>query len=269
MLYSKIGIPYDPATGKGAVGRNYCYQVGAAPVTVFFEDKHINPFMASGAQATVIDDFNGDNFDHAGLAFVGGAWISAGGTNGRPIQTRPVPSGTPRWGREWKQATAKWYNHAFSIGGSCANYAHRQNYLDLDPTYRDALGRPLLRMTYNFRENDFRLAEYITRVLGEIGRAMRPTLINAPAYRRGNFSVIPYQTTHNTGGTIMGSDPGSSVVNRYLQSWNADNLFVVGASAFPQNQSYNPTGTVGALSYWAAEAIINRYLKRPGPLVHA
>jgi gluconate 2-dehydrogenase alpha chain len=58
-------------------------------------------------------------------------------------------------------------------------------------------------------------------------------------------------------------------VNRYLQSWDADNLFIMGASTFPQQPAYNPTGPVGALAYWAAEAITTRYLKSPGPLVHA
>ena len=98
---------------------------------------------------------------------------------------------------------------------------------------------------------------------------MNPTLISTPAYRRGNFSIIPYQSTHNTGGTMMGAEPGKSVLNRYLQSWDADNLFVMGASLFPQNASYNPTGLVGALAYWSAQAITTQYLKRPGPLVHA
>ena len=46
-------------------------------------------------------------------------------------------------------------------------------------------------------------------------------------------------------------------------------MFVMGACVFPQNAGYNPTGTVGALTYWAADAIRNRYLKNPGPLVHA
>jgi gluconate 2-dehydrogenase alpha chain len=41
----------------------------------------------------------------------------------------------------------------------------------------------------------------------------------------------------------------------------------VGASAFPQIPSFNPTGTVGALAYWTADAIKTRYLKQPGPLV--
>jgi gluconate 2-dehydrogenase alpha chain len=267
MLTSGIGAPYDYKTGKGVVGKNYCYQVTGTNVQVFFEDKVINPFMAAGAHGTVIDDFNGDNFDHAGLGFFGGAYVQASVTNGRPIGTRPVPPGTPRWGRDWKRATAKWYNHAFGINASGCSYAHRDNFLDLDPTYKDALGRPLIRLSYNFHDNDYKLAEYMAGVIGKIARAMNPTVMSTPAARRGNYNVVPYQSTHNTGGTMMGADPASSVVNRYLQSWDADNLFVMGASVFPQNQSYNPTGVVGALAYWSANAITTQYLKRPGPLI--
>jgi gluconate 2-dehydrogenase alpha chain len=65
----------------------------------------------------------------------------------------------------------------------------------------------------------------------------------------------------------MGADPKTSAVNRYLQSWDVSNLFVLGASAFPQNAGYNPTDTVGALAFWAASAIRNQYLRKPGPLV--
>jgi gluconate 2-dehydrogenase alpha chain len=79
--------------------------------------------------------------------------------------------------------------------------------------------------------------------------------------------VVPYQSTHTVGGAIMGADPSSSVVNKYLQAWDVANLFVVGASAFPQNSGFNPTGTVGALAFKAADAIRNLYLKAPGPLV--
>jgi gluconate 2-dehydrogenase alpha chain len=43
----------------------------------------------------------------------------------------------------------------------------------------------------------------------------------------------------------------------------------MGASTFPQNQSYNPTGPLGALAYWSANAITTQYLKNPGPLLHA
>jgi len=64
----------------------------------------------------------------------------------------------------------------------------------------------------------------------------------------------------------MGSNPNTSVVNRYLQSWDVPNVFVIGASAYQQNASWNPTGTLGALTYWTIDALKNKYLKNPRPL---
>ena len=266
LLGAGIGVPYDPASGTGVVGRNYCYQT-TNRLQVFFENEEINPFMASGVNGTSIDDLNGDNFDHAGLGFVGGAKLFTSPPNGRPILFRPVPPGTPRWGAAWKQATAKWYNHSFPINVSGASYAHRENYLDLDPNYRDALGRPLIRMTYDFKDNDRKLLAYTTAVAAKIAKAMNPDIAAELTPGRGSFNATPYQSTHNTGGAIMGAEPATSVVNRYLQHWDADNLFVIGASAFPQNAGYAPTGTVGALAYWCAQAITTQYLKQPAALV--
>jgi gluconate 2-dehydrogenase alpha chain len=269
LFHSGIGEPYDPTTGKGAVGKNYCYQLSRMGVTMFFENKEFNPFMGAPGAATALDDVDGDNFDHSGLGFLGGSRFACGHADGRPIGYRPVPGGTPRWGAAWKKATAKWYHHAASIAVSGSNYANRNNYLDLDPTYRDQLGRPLLRLTYNFVENDYKVMEYTLDVAAKIARAMNPTIVGPPRMRRGDYDIVPYQSTHNTGGTIMGTDPKTSVVNRYLQAWDADNLFIMGASTFPQQPAYNPTGPVGALAYWSAEAITTKYLKSPGPLVQA
>jgi gluconate 2-dehydrogenase alpha chain len=95
---------------------------------------------------------------------------------------------------------------------------------------------------------------------------MNPTHVNAPG-QRSSWSVVPYQSTHNTGGAIMGTDPSHSALNKYLQSWDVPNVFVLGATAFPHNSGYNPTGPVGALAFWTADAIRNKYLKNPGPLI--
>jgi gluconate 2-dehydrogenase alpha chain len=264
MLLSGIGAPYDPATGRGTVGRNYAYQT-TSNVTLFFEDKVFNQFMGAGALSTMIDDLDGDNFDHAGLGFIGGGWIGAASSGARPIDTNPVPSGTPRWGSDWKKAVSRYYNRSFGITchGSCQSY--RTNCLDLDPTYRDAYGLPLLRMTFDFHDNEYKMADYMTRKAVEIAKAAGAAKINANP-RRGKYSIVPYQSTHNTGGAVMGADPQTSAVNKYLQSWDVPNVFAVGASAFPQNGGYNPTGTVGALTFQALEAIKTKYLKRPGPL---
>lgn len=267
MLLSGIGKPYDPGTGKGVVGRNYAYQIMSS-VGLFFEDRAFNPFMGSGALGTVIDDFNGDNFDHSGLGFIAGGYIITAQTGARPIQAQSVPEGTPRWGTEWKRAVKHWYGRQMGIGTHGAVMSHRDNYLDLDPTYKDAFGRPLLRLTFDYHDNDVRMSEYLTGVAEKIGRAMNPTHLTVGKAKHP-YSIVPYQTTHNTGGAVMGDDPRTSAVNRFLQSWDVHNVFVPGASAFPQNAGYNPTGTVGALTYWSVEAIKRAYLPSPGPMVQA
>jgi len=267
MLLAGIGEPYDPSTGKGAVGRNYCFQTQAS-TEAFFEDKFFNPFMQAGGMHTGIDDFNGDNFDHAGLGFLGGGYLSCVADGGPPLGARTTPRGTPRWGSQWKQAMTKWYGRAVRFATQGCGYASRVNFLDLDPTYKDVLGRPLIRMTYNDTDDALKMSDYLLTRCRQIADAMGPTHV-ASRPRPKLFHTVPGQSTHNTGGTIMGADPKTTAVNRYLQAWEAHNLFVMGASVFPQNAGYNPTGTVGALAYWSANAITTQYLKSPGPLVQA
>jgi gluconate 2-dehydrogenase alpha chain len=268
LLLSGIGTPYDPNTGQGVVGRNYTYQTVSSVDAFFNDDVVVNPFMASGASGTVINDFAGDNFDHSGLGFIGGAYVGAVNSHGRPIQFHPVPPGTANWGKGWKQAVVKHYNHTVRISVHGSSMSQRQNYLDLDPTYRDAWGQPLLRMTFDFPQNDLKMSAYVTAKAVEIGKAMGARQV-AGYPRKGPYTTQQYQSTHNTGGTVMGENPKTSAVNRYLQSWDVPNVFVIGASNYPQNASWNPTGTLGALTYWAIDAIKNKYLKNGGHLVAA
>ncbi|OWT54781.1 GMC family oxidoreductase [Candidimonas nitroreducens] len=268
MLLSRIGTPYDPRTGKGVVGRNYCYQTGAG-ATLFFEEGHIfNPFMSTGGLSTVIDDFHSNwDFDRTEANFIGGYTVTGGMYHGRPIEYHPVPAGTPAWGKEWKAAVRKWYLRSMSIGSSGSVMANRYNYLDLDPTYTNQFGEPLMRMTFDYKGNEQRISGHAAKIINELARTANPTHLNE-AKARMSWSVVPYQSTHNTGGTIMGTDPSTSVTNKYGQVWGVHNLFITGASLFPHNSAYNPTGPVGALAYMAADAIKNQYFKNPGALLH-
>ena len=268
LLLSGIGKPYDPKTGDGVVGRNYTYQTVGGPTVFMAESININPFMASGANGTMIDDFSGDNFDHSQLDFIGGQYVGAIMTGGRPIEFHPTPPGTPGWGLEWKQAVARHYNHTILIQQHGTSTASRLNYLDLDPTYKDAWGQPLLRMTFDFPDNDIRMSQHIADEVVEIGRAMGGKTVVRGGTQRP-YTTTVYQSTHNCGGAVMGDDPKTSVVNRYLQCWDVPNVFSIGGSAFPQNGTYNYSVTIGALTYWALDAIKNKYLKSPGPLVQA
>jgi gluconate 2-dehydrogenase alpha chain len=269
LFLSGIGTPYDVNTGNGVIGRNFTHQTMSS-VDAFFDNKKFifNPFIASGAIGMCIDEFNGDNFDHGPHGFVGGGYMGQVQTNGRPIETIPVPPGTPRWGADWKRAVRD--NYLSNIAGGSIHasfYSYKDVYLDLDPTYSDRFNRPLVRMTIDFHDNELKAAGFLTDKYAEIVNAMGAhTVKKSP--RKGPYDVTKYQTTHLCGGAIMGDDPKTSALNKYLQSWDVPNLFVMGASAFPQNAGYNPTGTVAALAYWSADAIRKQYLKNPGPLVH-
>lgn len=270
LLHSKIGQPYDPNANAGVVGRNFTHQAMSSVDGFFDKSKfNFNPFIASGAIGMCIDEFNGDNFDHGPLGFVGGGYLGQIQTNGRPIETTPVPNGTPKWGAKWKSAVRDYYLSSLKGGSIHASfYSYRDVYLDVDPTYKDRFGRPLMRMTIDFHDNELKAAAYLTDKYAEIVKTMGANQVDKSP-RKGPYDVTKYQTTHLNGGAIMGTDPRTSAVNRYLQMWDVPNLFVIGASAFPQNAGYNPTGTVGALAFWSAKAIREQYLKNPGPLVHA
>jgi gluconate 2-dehydrogenase alpha chain len=271
LLLSGIGTPYDPQTGKGQIGRNFTHQV-VSSVTGFFDNTkfNFNPFISSGSIGMCIDEFNGDNFDHGPLDFVGGGYMGQVQTNGRPIETTPVPPGTPGWGAEWKQAVKENYLSTVFAGAAVhgSSYSYRTNYLDLDPTWKDRFGRPLLRMTMDWHDNEVKMSAWLTDRYAEIIRKMGARqIVKNP--RKAPYDVTKYQTSHLCGGAIMGNNPGNSALNQYLQSWDVPNLFVQGATAFPQNAGYNPTNTVAALAFRSAQAIRDQYLRNPGPLVHA
>ena len=104
--------------------------------------------------------------------------------------------------------------------------------MDLDPTYKDHLGDPLIRMTIDWKDNERKMVEFAIAKGVEMARAMgAKEIVPAPPY--GHYDTRRYQSTHVQGGTIMGKSPEHSVVNTYGQHWQAPNLFVMGASSLP------------------------------------
>ncbi|MGH9356568.1 MAG: GMC family oxidoreductase [Terriglobia bacterium] len=266
LLLSGVEEAYNPATGKGTVGRNLTHQVTGGG-TLFF-DQPLNRFMGSGSAAVFMSDFNGDLFDHTGLQFLRGGLIEAPSHGYAPIQNFGV---TPRevkatWGADWKKAGLHYYDRTAHLGFSGEHLAYKGNYMDLDPTYRDHWGDPLLRLTLDWRENERKMVAFALTKIAEIGRATGAKGIT-PGSELGHYDTRRYQSTHVQGGTIMGKSPDRSVVNPYLQHWQLSNLFILGGSTFPQNAATHPTLTILAQTIRTADAIVQRYLKKPGALV--
>ena len=117
-------------------------------------------------------------------------------------------------------------------------------------------------MTYDWRmPNELALVEFMMKKMEEIGRAMGASKVWRAPLSPGAPGA------HHEGGTRMGNDPNTSVVNKYGQSWDMPNLFIVGSSTFPSMSGFNPTLTIEALAYMSADAIANKYKKSPGALL--
>jgi gluconate 2-dehydrogenase alpha chain len=237
-----------------------------ARVFATFDDRYVNIYMGPSAQRHTLDDFNADNFDHRGLAFIRGAQISVSpadleaGPIGAAVSMNPPP-GVPRWGAAYRDFLAKYFAHYAGMTAQTENLPYADQAIDLDPDVRDQWGLAAPRLTYDWRRpNELARVEFMVRKLEELGRAMGATQV----WRSPLGSGAP--GAHHEGGTRMGADPKSSVVNRYGQTWDIPNLFVIGSSTFPSMSGFNPTLTIQALAYMTADAIVNRYKNRPGPL---
>jgi gluconate 2-dehydrogenase alpha chain len=268
LLYlSGIGTPYDPATGKGNLGRNLTHQIEGN--TRLFFDKPLNSFMGAGSLAVRVSDFDGDHGLTGSEGILRFGMLSCQTSGSRPMATFdsfPRDETKTAWGSEWKAAALKWRDRNATISLSAEHLSYGRNFMDLDPTYKDKFGDPLLRFTLDFTDHEHKQHDFATLTTGKIARAMGVKYDeNRPS--AGRYNVINYQSTHVQGGTIMGASPETSVVNQHLQHWDMPNLWVLGASVFPQNPSQNPTLTVVALTTWAADAIVNRYLKHPAQLL--
>jgi gluconate 2-dehydrogenase alpha chain len=265
LLLSNIGTPYDPVTHKGTLGRHLTHQVSTG-VTGFF-DKPLNRFMGAGASGIMLSDYDADNFNHDNLNFLRGGKFLVVSSGARPIASfGAVPQSVKsRWGSEWKKAAIRWYDQAGTVIFEGEHMSYTSNFMDLDPTYKDHLGDPLLRFTLNWQDNERNMNDFALDKSLDMLRAMGAAETTAPA-RLQNYDCTRYQATHIQGGTTMGNSPEESVLNPWLQHWDVPNLFVLGASSFPQNASGNPTLTILAQTYRTADAIVERYLKRPGPV---
>jgi gluconate 2-dehydrogenase alpha chain len=266
LLSKSQKFPNGLANSSGNVGKHVMGHM-MANVFVGFDDRHLNVYMGPSAQKRTIDDFNADNFNHERVGFIRGSQISIGTGNlqGGPISLTTVgpPPGTPRWGAAYRDFLAQYFTRHAAMVAQTENLPYADQTIDLDPDTRDAWGLPAPRMTYDWRRpNERARVEFMQTKMEEIGHAMGASVV-----WRQPVSPAGAPGAHHEGGTRMGSDPTTSVVNRYGQSWDVPNLFVIGSSTFPTMSGFNPTLTIQALAFMSADAIVNRYRKSPGPLL--
>ena len=266
LLLSKTDkFPNGLANSSGQIGKHLMAHM-MPNVYVAFDDRWVNVYMGPNAQKHTIDDFNADNFDHGGLNFITGSQISIGTVTlqGGPIGATTIspPPGIPRWGAAYRDFLATYFVRLAAMVAQTENLPYADQTIDLDPNVRGQWGLPAPRLTYDWRRpNELARVEFMMQKMEALGRAMGATHVWRAPLGPGAPGA------HHEGGTRMGNDPRTSVVNRFGQSWDIPNLFIIGSSTFPSMSGFNPTLTIQALAYMSADAIVNRYRKNPGPLL--
>lgn len=269
MLLSEIGEPYDSEKNTGIIGKNLTAHSGNLThlrVRGFFDNKKFNRYAGAGALGVTMDDFNLEQLDHTEHDFLHGFLLRTSQRGDRPITNNHVPEGTPSWGEEFKEKSLFYANRRIDVQQQNGVLPWRYNYMDLDPTYKDAFGDPLLRVTSKFYDQDRNLVRFAHEKAKGLLEQMGADHINIPEVADDLDFDKTSLSDHTGGGVIMGADRETSAVNNYSQMWDMENLFVVGASSFPHFSSSNPTGTVGALAYRAAEGMIE-YLENDGGIL--
>ena len=257
LLSKSKAYPHGLSNNHGQVGRHYFGHWQSGVTAVFPYD--INVWYGTPAQASAVDDWADDNYDHSGLGFIGGSTLQPH-TEMHPIEAASLNTSlmnstgrAPGWGSRWKayvrENAARWTAAYLQTSA----FPYEDIFLDLDPAIRDPLGDPVCRITNSFKENEARAAEFGQKKMEEWFRAAGAVqILRAPANPPG-------ATTHAYGGTRMGDNPETNVVDRWGFSHEAPNLGLLGASVMGVSGARNPTLTVQALCWRTAEHLAKNW----------
>ena len=246
--------PIGLANNHAQVGKHYfSHHQGAGVTALFPYDLHA--WYGLPAQGVAVDDFADDNFDHGDLDFIGGGnmWVYS---DRRPISAASMGTfgRAPAWGSAWKAFIKENADRTNSAYIQKTTLPYASNYLDLDPVVKDPLGFPVIRITAEYKQNELAIADYLQE---KMARWYRDA--GAIEILRGGLGGQMGVTTHAYGGTRMGDNPETNVVDRYGVSHEVPNLGILGASVMGTSGARNPTLTSQALAWRTAEHLAQHW----------
>jgi gluconate 2-dehydrogenase alpha chain len=279
MLLSGIGNPYNAAAGTGSMGRGltegYTPSVTSASVELNIGANDYDCGNAAGGGYAMLD-LNEINPDYTHpttfLGHIGGNYIGDYRGSGPGTFTNHLPSRTA-FGSDWKAGLVDEkipQKIRFGMGTAGPSLPMLEHFVDLDPHYNDIYGDPNARITLDWDANTYRVADYvvngstlITDILGKMGDPSTISKNTVPELSQH----VDWWGHHMRGGARTGTNPDTSVFNKWMQCWTSENVFSASeiCMTFGDNIT-NGTHPAGAMAYLAADGI-QKYLQNPGPLI--
>jgi choline dehydrogenase-like flavoprotein len=261
LISASKAFPNGLANSSGLVGKYLMPNSGAIAYGVF--DEPLNDYKGP-AVSRIFHDFY--ELDAKKLGFYGGGGLDAR-FDFTPVTfaMNGLPPDTPRWGREFKKALQQNFTRTMEIFCHATSLPVASNNFSLDPDVKDAWGLPALRMTYKDHPNDMKMMAWMAERAMEVLDAAGAKTKWHPPINETRFIV------HLLGTCRMGNDPKTSVINADHRTHDVPNLFLCDGSSLVTSGRGQPTMTIQALAYRAADRI-TALAKRgdlAGPADHA
>jgi choline dehydrogenase-like flavoprotein len=159
-----------------------------------------------------------------------------------------LPPDAPRWGARYKRMLREYFTRSMFALSHTTQLPQESNSITLDPKLKDTWGMPAIRTTFAEHPNDMRLYRFF------LDRSLE-LLEAAGAKRTWAYPLDAPYAVHLLGTCRMGNDPRTSVVDRFHRAHDVPNLFIVDGSSFVTSGTGQPTQTIQALAFRAADAI--------------
>jgi choline dehydrogenase-like flavoprotein len=244
LLSASPAFPQGLANSSGNVGRYIMFNGHSSTFGRF--EHPLNEYKGAVASRIVHDFYDSD----PKRGFYGGGGIDARFPFG-PIgfAVSEVPKDLPTWGADYKRALRDYYTHSVRFVSHITSLPVATNTITLDPDHPDRRGRPGLCLTYQDHPDDLKSQEWFRDRTDEMMKA-------AGAARVWSLPVPPTTGGAQLLGTArMGNDPRDSVVDRYHRAHDVPNLFICDGSSFVTSGRGQPTMTIQALAFRAADHI--------------
>jgi choline dehydrogenase-like flavoprotein len=245
LLSANKQFPQGLANSSGYVGRNLMFNGGAVSMGLF--EHPVNDYKGF-AVSRILHDFY--QLDPQKVGFVGGGGIDAR-FDMTPINFAMggLPPGTPGWGKDFKSALSNNFTRTFEMFSHTTSLPVFNNSFSLDDDVKDAWGLPALRMTYKDHPDDLKTANFLNGHALEIFEA-------AGAQKKWSFPIGEQQfSVHLLGTCRMGNDPKTSVIDIDHRTHDVKNLFLCDGSSLVTSGRGQPTMTIEALAFRAADRI--------------
>lgn len=172
------------------------------------------------------------------------------------------PKGGGGYGKQLKEDYRRLYGSVVGMSGRGECIAREDNYCEIDPGMVDKWGIPVLRFNYTWSDQELNQVKHMQERFRTIFDDMGGTVFgDMPDKSEGYGITAPGQIIHEVGATRMGDDPKKSVLNKYCQAHDVDNLFVLDGGSLVSQPHKNPTWTILALSMRGSDYIVDQMKK--------